>query len=165
MSGTSPQAQLGEFIVQFQALEQRLSAVIVLLTGADDEYVYALLAGLEYSNRLKAADVIFARFVGITANTDSEAPKEFHKLMVELLALGERRNTLVHSHYHPLITTGGALALARENRRLRASKGTQEQENEDILPNSLSADLARLWKALARLEQFRLRIIEWRHPC
>ena len=164
MKLTAPLSELGQFVVTFQAIEAHLTEVIVLFTGADDEHVHALVAELEYNSRLRAADVIFARFVGLTRGADTSAPLAFHKLMSDLQKLGERRNSLIHSHYNILVGSAGALGLARRNRKLRPSKGIQEHEAEDLMQNSLSEDLRRLGDALARLEQFRLKAIEWKYP-
>lgn len=164
MPSSFPTAEIGQFVVTFQAIEAHLSEVIVALTGADDEYVYVLLSELEYNSRARAADVIFTRFVALSATADPASPAIFHKLMVVLQKLGERRNELVHSNYHFLVATDGTKGLARSNFRLRPSKGTRERQDEDLFHGSLSVDQERLGEALSQLEAFRLKIIQWKYP-
>ena len=164
MPSSFPTAEIGNFVVTFQAIEAHLSEVIVLLTGADDEYVHTLLAELNYNSRARSADVIFARFVALSATADPESPPEFHKLMVVLQKLGERRNEVVHSNYNLLVATDGKKGLARSNFKLRPSKGARERNDEDLFHGSLSADQEKLGEALSQLESFRSRIIEWKYP-
>ncbi|HYN54834.1 MAG TPA: hypothetical protein VES38_09025, partial [Methylotenera sp.] len=84
--------QLGRFIVGFQHIEDALNNLLVLMSSDIDESVVQILTNdLEYGKRLNTADVLFAHFVDIRNNTRMEAKTEFHKLMVELRNLGERR--------------------------------------------------------------------------
>lgn len=89
--------KLGQFVVYFQHLEHTINKLLVLMAGADEENVCILINELEYSKRLKTADVLFARFVDLRSNTDPAIKDQFHELINELGKLGERRNELVHS--------------------------------------------------------------------
>ena len=62
--------QLGRFIVAFQHLEAAVNALLELTSGGDAEATRILINNLEYSKRLSTADVLFARFVDLKANTD-----------------------------------------------------------------------------------------------
>lgn len=84
--------------------------------------------------------------------------------MVELGKVGERRNELVHSKYSLWVNVAGAAGLIRENSKLRASKGTREEEEEELLPEAFNADFERLENALRDIETFRLKIIDWLYP-
>ena len=164
MTALDAMFSLGQFIVLFQTTETRVLEIIQHMTCADDEYVSALVAELKYSSRLRAADVVYSRYVEITQDADLSSKDRFHKLMVELGRLGERRNDLIHSNYSHLVTIDTTEGLVRENRKLRPSKGIQEYKSEDLLPGALDADIAGLNAALKQLEEFRLKVIEWNHP-
>jgi len=84
--------QLGRFIVAFQHLEGAVNDLLELMADTDGEVVRILANDLEYSKRLNTADVLFARFVDLRNNTDLQAKADFHKLVVDLRDLGERRN-------------------------------------------------------------------------
>ena len=156
--------QLGTFIVNFQHAEAAIDEILVFLAKADSEAVRILVNELEYSQRLKTADVLLARFVDLQREPDLPAKAEFHKLMVELGKLGERRNDLVHSKYMSWINVEGAAGLIRQNSKLRASKGVREESEEELLPEAFNADFERLARALQELEVFRLKIIDWLYP-
>lgn len=156
--------ELGRFIVMFQHAEAALTNLLILVAKADDEAIRILVNELEYSQRVKTTDVMFARFVDILGNPDQPAKAEFHRLMVELGKLGERRNEIVHSKYSSWINVEGKLGLLRENSRLRASKGTREAQEEELLPEAFAEDLRRLSVALQELEYFRLKIIDCLFP-
>jgi hypothetical protein len=160
---TSPTAyhQLGRFIVAFQHLEDTVNDLLVLMANTDDGVVRILANDLEYGRRLNTADVLFARFVDLRNNTKAEAKAEFHKLMVELRELGERRNDLVHSKYNPWLNVHGKEGLLRTNAKLRGSKGEREEKEEELQPEAFNPDLQRLGVAAAKLEKFRLQIIDW----
>lgn len=131
------------------------------MAEADDEDVRILVNELGYSQRVRTTDVMFARFVDLLREPDQPAKATFHSLMVELGKLGERRNEIIHSKYSRWINIEGASGLLRENSRLRASKGTREDEEEELLPEAFSEDFRRLSAALQELERFRLKIIDW----
>lgn len=156
--------QLGRFIVNFQYLEDAVNDLLVLMANTDDDVVRILANDLEYSKRLNTADVLFARFVDLRNNTRAEAKAEFHKLMVELRELGERRNDLVHSRYNAWLNVHGKEGLLRTNSKLRGSKGEREEKEEELQPEAFNSDLQRLAAAGATLEKFRLQIIDWLYP-
>ena len=163
---TSPTAyhQLGKFIVAFQHLEGAVNELLELMSGGDCEATRILANDLEYGKRLNTADVLFARFVDIRNNTDLTAKAEFHKLMVELRELGERRNEMVHSRYHHWIDVYGNEGLLRQNSKLRGKAGQREELEEKLQPTAFDADLQRLAAAGGRLEKFRLQVIDWLYP-
>ena len=80
---TAPTAyhQIGKFIVYFQHVEAAINEILVLLANADDEAVRILVNELEYSKRLKTADVMLARFVDLQRAPDLSAKVEVHKLI------------------------------------------------------------------------------------
>ena len=156
--------QLGRFIVTFQHLEDAVNKLLVLMANTDDEVVRILANDLEYGKRLNTADVLFIRFVDLLNNTQVEAKAEFHKLVVELRELGERRNDLVHSRYNPWLNVNGKEGLLRTNSKLRGSKGEREEKEEELQPEAFNGDLQRLAAAGTELEKFRLKIIDWLYP-
>lgn len=163
---TSPTAyhQLGRFIVAFQHLEGAVNDLLEHLSGGDCEAIRILTNDLEYSRRLNTADVLFAHFVDIRNNTDPAAKAEFHKLMIELRDLGELRNDMVHSRYHPWIDVDGNEGLLRRNSKLRGKAGEREELEEELQPTAFDVDLKRLQAAGAQLEKFRLRVLDWLYP-
>ncbi len=156
--------QLGRFIVAFQHLEAAVNDLLEFLSGGDCEVTRILANDLKYSKRLNTADVLFARFVDLRTNTDQAAKGEFHNLMVELRDLGERRNDMVHSRYHPWIDVNGNEGLLRRNSKLRGKAGEREELEEELQPDAFDADLERLDQAAARLDAFRLKVIDWLNP-
>jgi len=165
MNSPTAYHQLGRFIVAFQHLESSVNDLLELLANTRDCEVVRILANdLEYRKRLNTADVLFARFIDLRNNTDSLAKGEFHKLIVELGDLGERRNELVHSRYNAWLNVEGKEGLLRRNSKLRGKKGEREEEEEELQPDAFDQDLQRLAAAASRLEAFRLRVIDWRYP-
>jgi len=156
--------QLGKSIYYFQHAEAAINEVLVLLAKSDSETTLILVSELDYSQRIKTADVMFARFVDLQREPDLVAKANWHKLMVELGKLGERRNTLVHSKYTMWRNVDGADGLIRQNSNLRASKGFREEAEEEMLPESFNPDLERLEQALREIEAFRMTIINWLYP-
>ena len=157
--------QLGQFVVFFQHLEESVNNLLELLSDDDGEVIRILVNELEYSKRLKAADVVFARFVDLRRIADSSIIKaEFHKLIIELSELGERRNELVHSRYNRWINVHGREGLLRTNSKLRGKKGEREETEEELQPEAFNADLSRLNVAANNLEAFRLKVIDWLDP-
>lgn len=156
--------QLGRFIVAFQQLEGAVNDILELLSGGDCEATRILANDLEYGKRLNTTDVLFARFVDIRTNTNAASKAQFHKLMVDLRELGERRNDMVHSRYHPWVDVHGNEGLLRRNSKLRGKAGEREESEEELQPDAFDADLERLSQAAARLEEFRLKIIDWLYP-
>jgi len=165
MNQPSAYHQLGLLIVQFQHLEANITEMLVMLSTAKDEEAARIVVNeLDYSQRVKTVDVLFARTVDLQREPDVATKTEFHSLMVEAGKLGERRNELVHSKYAHWINVEGQHGVIRENSRLRASRGVREELEEELLPEAFSADFERLSKALAALERFRLKVIDWRYP-
>jgi hypothetical protein len=156
--------QIGRFIVMFQRAEQKLTELLVLMAEADVEFIRILVNELEYSERVKAADVMFGRFFDLRNNPDQSVKAQFHALMVELLRLGERRNEIVHSKYTTFISVKGVAGLRRENSKLKPSKGLRAVEEEDLLPASFEEDFKSLSVAHQSLEVFRLKAIDWLWP-
>ena len=163
---TAPTAfhQLGMFIYYFQHVESSINDILVHLVNADDEAILTLVNELNFSQRLKTADVMFSRFVDLQRKPDLSAKVDFHKLIGELGKLGERRNDLVHSKYVQWLNVDGALGLIRQNSKLRGSKGIREESEEELLPEAFNADIERLNGALQRLEVFRMKVIDWMYP-
>ena len=165
MNSPTAYHQLGRFVVAFQHLEDSVNDLLELLTDpADCEVVRILVNGLAYRKRLNAADVLFARFIDLRKTTDVLAKGEFHKLIVELGELGDRRNDLVHSRYDNWLNVHGGEGLLRLNSKLRGSKGMREKMEEELQPDAFAQDLRRLSVAAARLEVFRLQVIDWLYP-
>lgn len=164
MAANTAYHQLGRFIVGFQHLEGAVNEMLELLSGGDCEATRILANDLEYGKRLNTADVLFSRFIDLRSNTDPAAKGEFHKLMVELRDLGERRNDMVHSRYHRWIDVHGNEGLLRRNSKLRGKAGEREEQEEELQPSAFDPDLERLTTASARLEVFRLKVIDWLYP-
>ncbi len=164
MSHSASYGQLGRFIVEFQHAEAALTDLLVLISKADDEAVRILVNELEYSKRVKTTDVMFAWFVDVHRNAVEAEKLQFHRLMVELLRLGERRNDMVHSKYWDWINVEGAAGLLRQNSKLSGSAGKREEEEEELLPDAFEEDFGKLSSALNELEKYRLKIIDWLYP-
>lgn len=156
--------QIGRFIVTFQHIESAVNDILVLLAGDDSETVSILVNELAYAQRLKTVDVMLARIVELQRVPDVVAKDEFHKLIVCLGKLGERRNAIVHSKYHHWRNIQGSMGLIRQNSILRSSLGKRVEDEEELQPESFNADFAQLDDALQRLEVFRLKAIDWRYP-
>lgn len=161
MNAPTAYHQLGKFIVDFQRLEDAVNRLLLLMAKTDDAVVQILVNDLEYGKRLKAADVLFVRFVDLRTNTNAQSVPEFQKLMVELRKLGERRNDLVHSRYCVWRNVHEQEGLLRTNAKLRSSKSKREVKEEELQPEAFNGDLQRLAKAANELEKFRLQIIDW----
>lgn len=164
MSTVTAYHQLGRFVVLFQHLEESVNNLLELLADTDGEIVRILVNELEYSKRLKTVDALFARFIDLRKNTDPLAKTEFHKLVVELGKLGERRNELVHSKYNPWINVHGREGLLRTNSKLRGSSGEREIKEEELQPEAFDSDLLNLSATAQSLEAFRIKVIDWLCP-
>ena len=136
--------QLGLFIVRFQHLEDSINNLMELTGEGDSESIRILANELEYGKRLNTADVLFARFVDLRTEHGSNAKADFHSLMVDLRKLGERRNELVHSRYHPWRDIEGAEGLLRINSQLHGKEGVRKEHEEELQPNAFDSDLSRL---------------------
>lgn len=164
MSTPTAYHQLGKFVVSFQHIEDTVTNLLILMANTDDETIRILVNDLEYSRRLNTADVLFARFVDLRNNTNAAAKAEFHRLVVELRDLGERRNDLVHSKYYRWLNVHGNEGLLRTNPKLRGKLGELEEKEEELQPEAFNADLQRLAVAAEALEKFRLQVIDWLWP-
>ena len=130
----------------------------------DQEAVRILINELGYSQRLKTADVLLARFVDLQREPDLSVKTAFHTLMEDLRKLGERRNALVHSKYTSWRNVEGVDGLIRQNSRLRPKDGIRQEDEEELLPAAFNEDFDHLAKALRRLEVFRKKILDWLCP-
>jgi hypothetical protein len=157
-------AQLGHFVLKFQAVEAAVVELTVQVVDADPEYIATLTAELEFNAKARALDVIYTRYAQIHGLSDQAPHPEFHKLMTRIQKLATRRNDLVHSFYSLLITVNGDVALARTPTRLKPSDGIREQEGEDILPAKLEAEIVEMRSILQELEAFRLQAIGIKYP-
>ena len=156
--------QLGSFIVGFQAIEAAILEFLELISASDCELVRIVANDLEYSKKVKALDVGYARMSQIVGNSDKQHRDSFHSLMVELDKLGTRRNDLVHSFYHHWVDEHGKHGLLRENSRLKGSAGIREEIEEKLQPDAFVVDLDKLRAACYRLEEFRRQYISWLYP-
>ena len=157
-------AQLGHFVMTFQAVEAAIVGLTVEVVGGDPEYVATLTAELEFNAKTRALDVIFTRFAQIHGLSTEAPDPEFHKLMSRVQKLSARRNEIVHSFYGLLITIEGDAALARQPTRLKPSEGLREQEGEDIYPEQLELDIAEMHAVLVQLAKYRLQAIGINYP-
>lgn len=164
---STSQHQLGQFIVLFQHGEAALTELTVLMARSEDEEVIRMLLNdLEYSRRVRTAAVVYARFVSISSPLDEveKARKitAFNNVRKELLRLGEVRNALVHSRYYSWTNVNGELGLIRINSQLQG--GERNEEEHEMLPEAFAAEHVALSGVLAKLEEFRLQIIDWIFP-
>ena len=160
MHSTALLAELGQFVVAFQAVEASLVELTIQVTNSDPEFVAALTAELEFNSKARALDVIFTRFAQIHDLTEETPHAEFHKLMARVQKLATRRNDIVHSFYNAHITVEGELGITRKPTKLKPSEGMREQPSEDILVGQLKAEIGEIHSLLAELESYRLRAID-----
>ena len=164
MNADALHAQLGHFVLTFQAVEAAMVELTVEMVNADSEYIATLTAELEFNSKARALDVIYARFAQIHGLSDKAPNPQFHKLVGRIQKLATRRNDLVHSFYHLLITVDGELALTRKPTRLKPSEGLREQPDEDILANRLESEIKEMKQILTELERYRLSAIDVLYP-
>lgn len=155
--------QLGYFIYHFQIIERQIEDIIVLLADADDEMVSILMNELDFSGKLKAVVVMFARFIDVK-QLDSNAKTDFHKEIGRVIDLSKRRNDLVHSKYRSLLNVDGKIGLLRENSKLKPSKGIRQEAEEELMPEDFANDLKLTNSSMKKLEAYRLKIIDWMYP-
>ena len=155
--------ELGQFIVSFQALEQSISDLIAQIVQPDPEYALALAAELEFNSKIRALDVIFARFAQIHGLSTTTPHPEFHKLMSDVTRASERRNQFVHSHYATFQSADGAIGLIRSPTRLRASKGERTDPDEDLMLSDLRKEVLAIQALQVRLGAFREQVIDSLH--
>lgn len=160
MNASALHAQLGHFVLTFQAVESAMVELTVQIVCADSEYIETLTAELEFNSMARALDVIYARFAQIHGLSDKAPHPEFHELVGRIQKLATRRNDLVHSFYHLLITVDGELALTRMPTKLKPSEGLRKQPDEDILANHLESEIKQMKQILAELEKYRLSAID-----
>lgn len=156
--------ELGQFLVAFQSIEAALTDLIIYVTDFDSEYIEALTAELEFNSKARALDVIFTRFAQIHGLTDESPHPEFHKLMTKVQKLAPRRNEIVHSFYHTLMTSDGQVGVMRRPTKLKPSEGVREQPHEDILPGKLKEEINEIQSLLSELETYRLKAIKLQYP-
>jgi hypothetical protein len=164
--------------VKFQHVEDQLTELLELMavtrlespmialngrTHADEEFVRILVNKLNFDERIKSTDVMFARFVDLLSGPNDSAKNHCHDLMTKLRTLGERRNLIVHSKYTSFISVEGAVGLRRTHSKLVARAGERKVEEEDLFPESFAEDLERLDAARQSLETFRLQTLKWSH--
>ena len=164
MQTPTPLTDLGEFVLVFQAVEEALVELLVLLHNSDPEYVVALTAELEFNGKARALDVTFSRFAQIHGLSSEPTHPEFRKLMSRVQKLAPRRNDIVHSFYNWHITVNGEAGLNRRPTRLKPSEGTTPQEPETLLLGSLQNDFNEIKAILSALEVFRLQAIDILYP-
>ena len=157
-------AQLGRFVLTFQAVEAAMVELTVQVVDADPEYVATLTTELEFNAKARALDVIYTRYAQIHGLSGKAPHPDFHKLMTRIQKLATRRNDLVHSFYNLLITVNGEAALARTPTRLKPSEGVREQDGEDILSTKLDAEISEMRSILQELEKYRLQAIDIKYP-
>lgn len=164
MTADALHAQLGNFVLTFQAVEGAMVELIVQIADADPEYIATLTAELEFTAKARALDVIYTRFAQIHGITTASPEPKLHSLAVRIQKLATRRNDLVHSFYALLTTVDGTLALARQPAKLKPSEGLRAQPEEDILPNRLEGEIREMKQILQELEVFRLSVIDTQYP-
>lgn len=164
MSQDALHAQLGHFVLTFQAVEAAMVELTVQVANSDPEHIATLMAELEFNSKARALDVIYTRFAQIHRLSDQAPHPAFHHLVGRIQKLASRRNELVHSFYHLLITVDGGFALARTPTKLKPSEGLREQPEEDILPQRLESEIKEMKQILAALEVFRLAAINSIYP-
>ncbi len=164
MNHSAPLAQLGHYVLTFQAVEAAMVELTVQLVDADSEYVATLTAELQFNSKARALDVIYTRYAQIHALSQEAPHPEFHKLMSRIQKLATRRNDLVHSFYGLLTTVDGEVALARQPTKLKPSAGLREQEGEDILPVPLEEEISEMQSILQEIENYRMQAIDIKYP-
>ncbi len=164
MNHSAPLAQLGRFVLKFQAVEAAMVELTVQLVDADSEYISTLAAELDFNSKARALDVIYTRYAQIHGLSNEAPHPEFHNLMSQIQKLATRRNDLVHSFYALLVTVDGTEALARQPTKLKPSEGLREQDGEDILPAKLEAEIKEVHSILQGLENYRLQAIDIKCP-
>ncbi len=153
--------QLGYFICLFQSLERQIEELIVLLSNTkDEEMVSILMSEIDFSGKLKAVDVMFARFIELR-KLESYIKKDFHNEIDKIRKLSERRNDLVHSKYGSLINVDGKTGFLRENSKLKSSKGIRQEMEEELMPESFTEDFELINTSVDALVKYRSKILDW----
>ena len=165
---TTAQHNLGEFVVRFQGLERGVNGLIKMLSRSDENIVDILINDLEFSRRIKTLDVLYFYYVSVYTNNDEQLAKnkhkEFHRFIVLLQRLAERRNSLVHSKYTYWQDVTGSDGLIRNNYILRGKDGEREEEDEELQPEAFDKDFTNLDEASEKMEFHRSEILDWQYP-
>jgi len=161
MESVTSYHQLGKFIVLFQNIEEQIDDLILLLTNSDDELISILINQMEFSQKIKKLDVIFARFVDKKENTGKFDKNDFHSFINKVIKQCERRNALVHSRYYSWLNIEGKEGLLRENAKNSAKKGLREIKEEEILPEDLAKDIEKIEEYIENFDKHRNRITDW----
>lgn len=164
MTSDALHAQLGHFVLTFQAVEAAIAELIVQIMDADPEQVATLTAELEFTAKSRALDVVYTRFARINGLTDQSPEPKMHKLVKRIQNLASRRNELVHSFYAMLTTNDGVMALLRQPTKLKPSEGLRLQQDESILPEKLGREISEMQIILSEIEAFRLAVIDVQNP-
>ena len=130
---------LGNFIYRFQFIERQLDELIILVANCDDEMIRILISEMDFAKKLKALDVMFARFNDLHSGRE-ENKLNFHKLVNNVQKLAKRRNDLVHSHYWSYLNLEQHVGLLRRKSTLVSSTGNREDREEELMPENLVND-------------------------
>lgn len=144
----------------FQNLETAINELTYLITDVADD---PKIADLKFTKRLDATDKLFSEFVDARGSLHQSSKEEFHRLVVTLRALTDRRNVLLHSRFSRWLNVDGREGLLRTSTRVTGSKRANDGE-EELQPEAFDADLERLAAASRDLECFRLKVIDWLYP-
>ena len=164
MAENAHHQQLGKFVVLFQGLESALVEMFGVTAGED--YAAAILpAETRYRRLVGSTDLTFSHFVDQLRQPALETKARFHELMERCLDIGVLRNRLVHSKYALLISAGHVAAPVRGKAEPKFKGGSRRQ----VIGEALSAEsfepyFQKIAEALAELESFKLRVVEWKHP-
>jgi len=144
MAENTHDQQLGKFVLLFQGLESALIELFGITAGED--YPAAILpAETKYRRLVGSTDLAFFHFVDQLRQPDVETKARFHELMERCQDIGVFRDRLVHSKYALLIRTGKAVGEA-------------------LSAESFEPYFQKIAEALAELEFFKLRVVEWKQP-
>lgn len=155
--------QLGRFIYRFQSVEEQIEGLIFLMVDADEVMVKMLLNELDFSGKLKAVDVMFARYIDLR-KLCSNYKKSFHREINKLVNLSKSRNALVHSQYSQYTDVDGKTGLILTDFRLKPSKGNLEENEIEVMDGSLDNEIEEIDSAIINLNDYRLKIISWQYP-
>jgi len=106
---------------------------------------------------------MFARYLDLRTDIDKKESQAFDLLIQSINKIAERRNELVHSHYHSLITEDKRVGLLRQNSKLKSSKGTRQQIEEILHTEDFTSDLIQLDITAHKLEELRRNLIDWQY--
>ncbi len=165
MEISSIHRELGRFVVLFQTMDNAVNEIIFQISDNKSYVAEAFLAKTEFSSKMEIADVIFTHYVDITANTDEETKGDFHSLMNACKEIGQARNTIVHSVYYNLEKIDGSMRLIQKNPRLKFKDGSRISLNDKELSlDDFKQYNKKINDVLEKLEEYRLKLIEWKYP-